>query len=212
MSKECPSCHRECNDVWKCVDCGRMFCDICGNSALYLELLLPPTCPKCVGLFLGRGEKVSRDIDDDNGSGEASDDSNSSSDYSSSEFSYSLSDYSSTSNSSSESSYSSSEHSLTSSTHSFWAILMFTLVSAGIWFVVSYIAAQIIGGLYPIWRVILGFIVRLFCNSPPCLIVDEPDTWIKPTNFILDLLVYSGCGVIIFGGILVGVLQHTKPK
>jgi len=60
MSKECPSCHRECSEVLECVDCGRMFCIWCGNW-------LPPfpaRCPDCEGLFMGRGEKVSRDDDD----------------------------------------------------------------------------------------------------------------------------------------------------
>lgn len=204
VSKECPSCHRECNDIWKCVDCGRMFCEICGNSVLYLEPLLPPKCPKCVGLYLGRGEKVSCDTDDDNGSEAASGNSNFSSDYSSS--SYSSSDELP------KSFYSSPKHSGTSNTHSFWITLMFTLLLAGIWFVVSYIVAQIIGGLYPIWRVILGFIVRLFCNSPPCLIVDDPDTWIKPTNFILDLFVYGGCVVILLAGILAEIFCQLKAK
>lgn len=61
MSKECPSCHRDCPEVWECVDCGRMFCMYCGGGVLFLEMLLPPRCPDCVGVFRGRGEKVSRD-------------------------------------------------------------------------------------------------------------------------------------------------------
>lgn len=103
VSKECPSCHRECPDVWQCVECRRMFCIYCGDFIPFPPYL-PPTCPDCVGVFRGRGEKVSRDDSEDFSQFDTGSDSGSdfSSEYSSSE-------------ESSESSYSSSEYSSSSS-------------------------------------------------------------------------------------------------
>lgn len=80
MSKECPSCHRDCPDVWQCVDCGRMFCIWCGR---WLPVVIaPPKCPDCTGLFQGRGEKVSRDDDEEREVDESNSSDDSSSDYS----------------------------------------------------------------------------------------------------------------------------------
>lgn len=102
MSKECPSCHTECNAVWECVDCGRMFCIYCGRYIPFPPYM-DPTCPDCTGLFCGRGEKVSRDDLEDPSQSDSDSDSgsDSSSDYddSSSDYSYSSS-YSSTQDSS----------------------------------------------------------------------------------------------------------------
>lgn len=82
MSKECPSCHREVDKVYQCVDCGKMYCFYCGPFVPLVSHLLTPTCPDCVGLFRGRGEQVSRDDpDDSDGSEETDNYSDSSSDY-----------------------------------------------------------------------------------------------------------------------------------
>lgn len=74
MSKECPSCHRECEEVFRCVDCDHEFCRHCGSNVLFLEMVTDPSCPKCSSVFRGRGEKISRDDDDDDSEDSVEDD------------------------------------------------------------------------------------------------------------------------------------------
>ena len=94
MSKECPSCHADCPDVYQCDDCGHMFCKWCGKVAFFRGgPVAAHGCPACEGSFFGGQEKVSRDdsedsskfdTDSDSG-GESSSDYDNSSSYSSSE-------------------------------------------------------------------------------------------------------------------------------
>ena len=118
MSKECPSCHSECENIWQCVDCKRMFCDFCRK---WLPLVpLEPECPECVGIFVGRGEKVSCDeesADDEDDRSAETESSYEPSDY---DTSTSASDYTPTFSSSSASSGG------TSSVP--WAVIGFTLI------------------------------------------------------------------------------------
>ncbi len=93
MSKECPSCHNEVSRVYQCVDCNRMFCDICGN----VLFVFPSRCPDCEGLFMGRGEQVSRDDDEIYEEDKSHENEETLSETSSSD--YSSSDYNSSSNS-----------------------------------------------------------------------------------------------------------------
>lgn len=61
MSKECPSCHRECDEVWECRDCGKMYCLYCSPWLPLVSMVVDPTCPDCSGVWRGLGDKVSRD-------------------------------------------------------------------------------------------------------------------------------------------------------
>lgn len=94
MSKECPSCHADCPDVYQCDDCRHMFCKWCGKYAFVRGgPIAAHGCPNpnCEGSFWGSQTKVSRDDDGDNSEDSSQFDTESDSG------SYTSSDYDSTS-------------------------------------------------------------------------------------------------------------------
>jgi hypothetical protein len=89
---------------------------------------------------------------------------------------------------------------------SFWGGLGSGLLIAGIWFVVSYIAASLIGGFWPL---------VLLIGYPLGLTDSFGDPVTKGLNFILSLLVYGGPFVIVFGCLFphfkASVANGTRP-
>jgi hypothetical protein len=99
------------------------------------------------------------------------------------------------------SSYSTSEGS--SNPQSSWSILMSTLISAGIWFVVSYVIAGTLGLLFPIWRIIL---FRILLSN--WFVGVSDDTLTQGVDLTLHVIVYGGCVVIL----IIGIFSCMKPK
>lgn len=62
--KECPSCHRSCDEVYQCDDCHHMFCRNCGKSAFFAGgPVADQGCPICEWSFFGGQTVVSSDDD-----------------------------------------------------------------------------------------------------------------------------------------------------